>query len=437
MDVNSKNQTQELESVFKNSPNLVNIASPDGRMTFLNEAGQKMLGISQAEVAGYSISNAFPKNWQDKLSKEILPALQNKGFWEGDVQYQNAKTKKIIDAHVKCFSVKDEKTGKVKFYVNESFDISEHMRIKESEVEAIFKFKERNKELKCLYNIAEIVETLNITLEEILKKVVLVLPDAWQYPEISCARIIFSGREYKTEKFKVTKWRQSCEMKLPGDLGLKMIVEVYYLKEKPEMEEGPFLKEERRLINAIAERLLRVSERKKIEKIIEEEREMFKKFFNSSNDAIMTLSPPNRNFANGNAETFDMFGVKDKKEFISLSPSDLSPKMQLNGKLTSLEAKKNIMQALKDGRFNFEWMHKRYKGEDFPARVSLVKINIKGDDFIMATVRDMTWEKDIANKIDEKTKNLEKINALMVGREMKMIELKKEIIDLKKRLNKK
>ncbi len=122
---------------------------------------------------------------------------------------------------------------------------------------------ERIKELTCLYEISQLINKADISLEEILKGTVEIIPDAWQYPEITCARMTFDGTEFKTDNFAVTEWEQSSDIELKGKrVGT---LEVYYLQEKVEIDEGPFLKEERNLIDAIAERLGRVIERMRAE----------------------------------------------------------------------------------------------------------------------------------------------------------------------------
>jgi len=126
----------------------------------------------------------------------------------------------------------------------------------------------RAKEMKCLYDISYVVEGPGITLEEICQRTVDLIPPAWQYPEITCARILVDDQEYRTENFSETSWKQASEIFLHGKrIGT---VEVCYLEEKEECDEGPFLKEERSLLDAIAERLGRVAERFKTEHALRE-----------------------------------------------------------------------------------------------------------------------------------------------------------------------
>jgi len=119
------------------------------------------------------------------------------------------------------------------------------------------------KELNCLYGLAELIAKYNDSLEEIFNGMARLIPPAWQYPDITCARIIFKNQEFKTDDFRDTSWKQSADIKVfEKEVGT---VEVCLLEEKPKMDEGPFLSEERKLVNAIAERLGTLAERKQIQ----------------------------------------------------------------------------------------------------------------------------------------------------------------------------
>ena len=127
-------------------------------------------------------------------------------------------------------------------------------------------YAERTKELNCLYGFSKIIETPNITLDEIIEKTNCLLPKAWQYPKITCSRIVLHKKEFRTKNFNESKWKQRASIKVHGKKA--GFIEVCYLKEKPNVAEGPFLLEERHLIEAVAERLGRVVERKKAQEQI-------------------------------------------------------------------------------------------------------------------------------------------------------------------------
>src|SRR5512147_1208056 len=75
---------------------------------------------------------------------------------------------------------------------------------------------ERVKELNCLYGLAKLVETPNISLEVILQETSNLLSAAYQYPECTCTRIVFEGKQFQTSNFKETPWKQSADILLKG-----------------------------------------------------------------------------------------------------------------------------------------------------------------------------------------------------------------------------
>ncbi|MFC2060241.1 PAS domain S-box protein [Chloroflexota bacterium] len=125
---------------------------------------------------------------------------------------------------------------------------------------------ERVKELKCLYGIDMIGAKPELTLDDIYKEVVNLLPQSWQYPEITGARLTLQDKKFETKNYKDTDWKQSAVIKAFGvETGE---VQIVYLEEKPELDEGPFMKEERHLITSVAKQLARITEAKQAEEEI-------------------------------------------------------------------------------------------------------------------------------------------------------------------------
>ncbi len=140
------------------------------------------------------------------------------------------------------------------------------------------------KELNCLYGIANIVDQDDISLEEIFQEVVDEIPSSWQFPENTCARIIIQHKEWKTKNFQETIWKQASDIKVHGEL--RGILEVYCLEKPPEINEGPFLKEKTYLINAVAQRLGKVIERRSDEEKLQEGESQKRAILNASIDRI-------------------------------------------------------------------------------------------------------------------------------------------------------
>jgi diguanylate cyclase (GGDEF)-like protein/PAS domain S-box-containing protein len=126
--------------------------------------------------------------------------------------------------------------------------------------------QERIKELNCLYGISALVELPGISLDEILKNTAMLIPAAWQFPEIAEASIVLEGKTFPTAQFRETSWMQACDVLVNGKPVGK--VTVCYLEEPQTTDEAPFLKEERQLLNAIAERLGHITERMRTEEAL-------------------------------------------------------------------------------------------------------------------------------------------------------------------------
>ncbi len=132
----------------------------------------------------------------------------------------------------------------------------------------VWALQERIKELNCLYAIAQLSEAAEGPIEEVLDVVVNIIPPSWQFPEITCGRITFQDGVYKSPGFRLTPWRQSAHIHFYGETAGE--VTVCYLEERPPSFEGPFLHEERVLLDAIAERVGAIAMRINSEREIQE-----------------------------------------------------------------------------------------------------------------------------------------------------------------------
>ncbi|MCJ7663461.1 MAG: helix-turn-helix transcriptional regulator, partial [Desulfobacterales bacterium] len=128
--------------------------------------------------------------------------------------------------------------------------------------------RERIKELNCLYGISQLAERYLHSLDGLLQELVNFLPYSWQYPEVTCARILFKGKTYTSDRFEVTSWRQSARIYMyhepVGEVG------IFYLEECPPADEGPFLKEERALLDTVAEQIGTIATRMAAEMELQE-----------------------------------------------------------------------------------------------------------------------------------------------------------------------
>jgi two-component system, NtrC family, response regulator HydG len=168
--------------------------------------------------------------------------------------------------------------------------------------------RERVKELNCLYAISELVEEPGISVEEILKRTIQVMQPAWQYPEVTCARITLGGQVFESEGFKETPWRLSAGFSVTDDQ--KGLVEVHYAEPRPPSDEGPFLKEEVKLVREIAEKLGRLLLGKLTEESLKESEERYRALAEHVTDGVTLVQEGKVLFAN--PAFLDLFGFRGK-----------------------------------------------------------------------------------------------------------------------------
>ena len=221
------------------------IIHKEGIIVDVNKSALKMLGYSAAEVTGRRII--------DFLAPEsIEPALQK--FREGATHDQLYLEVNGLRKDNIAFSV--EVLGRPIRYKNLDArvlsirDITERKRMEEA-------LRKRIKELNCLYGISSLLESPDISLDEILRRTVMLIPPAFQFPEIAEASIVLAGKTFQTARFRETSWMLTHEV-IMNDNSVGQ-VEVCYLEEQQASDKGPFLEEERKLLSAITERLSRIT----------------------------------------------------------------------------------------------------------------------------------------------------------------------------------
>lgn len=126
-----------------------------------------------------------------------------------------------------------------------------------------FELRERVKELTCMYSIANLAVVSHQQIDPFLQQAVELLPAAYLHPEITVARIQLDGNTYRTPGFAESLQSQSADIVVSG---LKRgFVEVAYRAPRPELDEGPFLTEERHLLDSVARELATIIERRHAE----------------------------------------------------------------------------------------------------------------------------------------------------------------------------
>jgi len=168
----------------------------------------------------------------------------------------------------RCIGWIQMKSRQAKFFSRKASDIYEGIAyvlgLSASYQSTQSKLRERVKELSCLYSMAKIVNVSDASLQQILDHIAGTLPPALLYPESASACITFKGKKHATKNFNRNTHVLSADIALNGECC--GAVAVSYVDSKPERFEGPFLREERNLIEAVAREVSLIVERNETEK---------------------------------------------------------------------------------------------------------------------------------------------------------------------------
>jgi len=240
------------DSAIASSISGIAIVGLDGRLTYANAAFLKMLGYRLEEEV---LSRSVSQFWETQPKAiEAVRAVQKGRDWFGELVAIRQDGSRF-DVQLAASAVVDEREKAVCMMVS-CVDVSERKRVEKS-------LRELVRELNCLYAVFNVVEKPGLSLAEVLQKTVDLIPSAWRYPDAACARIVADGREYRTVNFAETPWTLSAP--IGSDQRVIGRLEVGYVREQPEADQGPFLKEEQSLATAIADQLGYVIERKRTE----------------------------------------------------------------------------------------------------------------------------------------------------------------------------
>ncbi|MFH1428187.1 MAG: PAS domain S-box protein [Candidatus Margulisiibacteriota bacterium] len=271
-------------SLVQYSPDYLYILDTEGIILDVNTYALQRLGYKKEELIGKSITALFTPEYQKEFPKRIKK-LKDCGYYfaEADIITRN---KEIINVECKATAHHNHQ-GEIERIIVFEHDITAHKIVQKDMREAEKKLGERLKELNCLYEISELAREKDSPLDDLFKNVIELIVRAMQFPETACARIVYKNKEYQSSKFRETSIKLSADIVVDNKARGK--IEILYLEDIPLADEGPFIKEERKLINSIAWQLGELIEYRTAMSDLKESRDLYRNLFENAEVGMYQL----------------------------------------------------------------------------------------------------------------------------------------------------
>ncbi len=377
-----------------------------GKMIFQNLATERMFGYSLNELTDKSLEVLIPERFREAHRSGVKRIAQGGEIKLIGKTVELSGLRKDGSEFPIELSLSKYNTDEGVFFTGIIRDISERKRTETERDNLLNILGERLKELSCMYGVTQAIGR-NQTIDEIFREIITVIPLGWHYPEITCCRIRLDDIEYLSYPFKETEWCQRADLYVEN--GLNGTIEVFYIEECPDLDEGPFLKEERDLINGIARTLSQAINRINADRNLKASELKFRNIIEQSNDAIYIIL--NNRFDLINPRFTELTGITYEET--------QDPDFDFMNTLT--EESKAIVQDRSDMRargvkppsvYEFALLHKN--GKEYRVQASISEIEYMNGEAILGFLTNMNEKKELEDQLRQIQK-IESIGHLAGG----------------------
>ncbi len=382
---NARLRTSEerLEILFDRAPDGYYLSDLKGSLVDGNSAAEAITGYKKEELIGRNFLTLKLLSPGDALRATALLARNMLGLPTGPDEFiLTRRDGTPLPVEIRTHPVR---IGHQHLVLAIARDISARRKTEQE-------LKERAKELQALYGLAEIAERKDVSLGELCQELTDILPRSWQHEEIACARIVMGDREFRTANFADSPWKQCAPVRVHGVV--MGTIAVSYLHETPTEDEGPFLKGERLLIDALAERLGRIAERMQTEQALHASEERYHALFDEAGDGIALADADTGTILDCNAALCRMV-ERDRAELLGRSQSILHPPQDGGGGEIStfrLHREGDAAQPLQDTLIS-------KSGKLVPVEIRAAHVELEGRACLLGVFRDTSERRQFEEQL--------------------------------------
>ena len=391
---------------------------------FLSPRFKRLLGFSDEEVP--NVEGSFFERIHPEDGERVRKAVDE--HFETRKPYAAELRLRCKDGGYRWFHARGQaqwdEQGKPLRMSGSITDIGELKKAHLELEEKALALRERGKELRCLNDLLSLGYPDPLPLDELLAAAVCVLPQGWFFDDITCARIVFEDRVFKTDNFRETPWKMSADLIVAARAVGS--VDVFYLEERPAHDVGPFLKEEVSLIQGIASQLGAKIGRLMADEKLRDSESRFREMFQNHASTMLLIDPDAMSIVDANAAAVRFYGYPIER-LLGMSVHDINM-------LPPAELAAARDEASRQQRNFFIFQHRLASGEIRMVEGRSTPIRIGGKTLLFSIVTDITerlrTEEGLAQRTRDlvaRNEELTRFGQVAVDRELRMIELKNEV----------
>ena len=381
-----------LQTLFQSIPDLLWVKDPDGRYLLCNPVFERFFGAPQAEVIGKTDYDFVARELADffRLNDQQAIEAGQPRINEEWLTFADCSQEGLFEVIKSGFW---DENNKLLGVLGISRDVTERRRIQHA-------LQERIKEQQCLYRLVALTEDVEIPFGEQLQQAAKLIPPGWQYPEITEVQISYQEAVYTTKDFRESPWMLTSEA-VTGQ-GEVLQLTISYLEERPVEDEGPFLREERKLAEAIAHRLAEVADRRHTLEKIKHRDTLIAAMFAQITDAVILVDVQSHRFVEFNTIAHESLGFSHE-EFAQMQVADIQADMSVD------EIRACHQKLLQGEAVTIETQHRHKDGSLRDAVVTLRALSLQGKPLISSVWHDVTEQRARERDLEESQKWLKAI----------------------------
>jgi len=260
-EIERRNRSERnFRGLIEAAPDAILVIDSEGRIIKVNDEAERMFGYARDALLGRDVEVIIPNRFKQahRVKRARYGQSPSARTISGDLTARRADGSEVpVEIRISPLD-----SGGQLAIVGIVRDVTERHRAQQEQQRLVHDPGERVKELSALHAAGRLLnETASPA--DLLPRIAALLPGAWQYPDITSARIAANGVDARTPGFERTPWLQRAEFQIAG--GHTGAIEIVYTEPRPEGAEGPFLAEERNLIESLAAMLRAYFERRQVE----------------------------------------------------------------------------------------------------------------------------------------------------------------------------